>query len=62
VLGRQVLLHLRAQVLGDLGEPASVQDPHGGDGAHDGDLGPRPGEAPWSRQSEREFMAMYAPP
>jgi hypothetical protein len=38
-----------------------VQDPDGGDRAHDGDLGARPGEhrvAP----SEREFIAMYAPP
>ena len=31
---------------GDLGQPAAVQDPDRGDGAHDGHLGARPGEDP----------------
>ena len=61
VLRGEARLDLVQLVRWHAGDGAAVQDPDGGDGAHDGDLGV--GQANTRvAPSAREFIAMYAPP
>ena len=57
VLDGELGLDLRADVGGDLGQPASVEDPVRGDLSRDGDLGTGPGEDLGGAE-ERAFIAM----